>query len=416
MERPEIIQTLNSIFRDILQNPEIILDESTTSDDVEKWDSLRNIQLIVTIEKYFKIKFSIPEIQQWKNIGDMSYSISAKLSRNLATNGGARIRKEAFFKDPEQILPLLIQPEDPAANLVNWIRENKQVVEADLIRYGGILFRGFAIDTVKDFDDFMKCFNTEPLPYMFRSSPRKELDSKIKNIFMSTSYPAERNILMHNESSYSRVWGMKIVFCCIQPAAEGGETPLADSRQVLRDIAPELLEKFKAKGVRYRRNLSHGLGMPWTEVFQTEDKKEVRAICERNGIQFEFRGDDLTIEWSKPAIYAHPASGESTWFNHVLFFHKFSRFEELDLSPYDFLPQEYLSSESFFGDGSDIVYEEYLNIRQAFQKNTIAIPYRKGDIFFLDNMLTAHGRNPYKGERTIATATIEAAYDAAYGL
>jgi alpha-ketoglutarate-dependent taurine dioxygenase len=313
-------------------------------------------------------------------------------------------------------LPLLVTPRHENAGLVEWIQDNKASFEEDLVRHGGILFRGFPVNTVQDFNDFMKCFNTEPLPYMFRSSPRQELDKNIKNIYRSTSYPNERSINMHNESSYSRVWGMKIVFCCIQPAAAGGETPLTDSRKVLQDISKDLVDKFREKKVKYRRNLSSGLGMPWQEVFQTTDKLEVEEICRRNDIAFEFRGDQLIIEWIKPAVYTHPVSGEPIWFNHILFFNKFSRYEEIDLSPSDSLPEEYLSSDTFFGDGTPIAYEEYLEIRNAFQKNKVVFPYERGDILFLDNMLVAHGRTPYQGERTIATAIIEAAYDAQYTL
>ena len=95
----------------------------------------------------------------------------------------------------------------------------------------------------------------------------------------------------------------------------------------------------------------------------------------------------------------------------MLFFHRYSRYEELGLAPDELLPEEYLTSETFFGDGTEITYEEYANIKSAYQKNIVAFPYRQGDILFLDNMLAAHGRNPYKGDRTIATAIIEAAYD-----
>jgi alpha-ketoglutarate-dependent taurine dioxygenase len=312
-------------------------------------------------------------------------------------------------------LPFLIGPGPEASVLTEWITENRNAFESDLVRHGGILLRGFGIRTVQDFQDFMKCFDTEPLPYMFRSSPREELDKGVKNIYRSTSYPNERSINMHNESSYSRVWGRKIVFCCIQPAQTGGETPIADSRKVLQDIPPALVEKFRSKGVKYRRNLMPDLGMPWQEVFQTDDKDEVIDICRRYDIRYEFLdGGRVVIEWVKPAVYRHPESREETWFNHVLFFNKFSRYKELDLPPDEFLPEEYLTSDTFFGDGTDISYEEYRQIWTAYEKNKVAFPYQPGDILFLDNMLVAHGRNPYKGDRTIATAIIEPAFDAQY--
>jgi alpha-ketoglutarate-dependent taurine dioxygenase len=323
-----------------------------------------------------------------------------------------QVIKKPFHDTTDQVLPLLITAADERVNLNEWMQANKDEFEQDLTRYGGVLFRGFPVKTAGEFSAFMKCFNTEPLPYMFRSSPREELDKSIKNVYLSTSYPNDRSINMHNESSYSRVWGKKIVFCCLKPAVTGGETPIADSRRVLRDINPQLVEKFRVKGVKYRRNLQPDVGMPWQEVFQTTDKAIVREICKKNNIDFKFIGkDQLVIEWNKPAVYEHPISHEPTWFNHVLFFNKFSRYEELELAYDDYLPEEYLTSQTLFGDGSEITIEEYLDIKQAYDKNKIVIPYRQGDILFLDNMLSAHGRNPFTGERTIATAIIEAAYD-----
>jgi alpha-ketoglutarate-dependent taurine dioxygenase len=321
------------------------------------------------------------------------------------------ITKVPFEKD-DQVLPIQISPADNGIQLAEWVKSNRDAFEGYLIRHGGILFRGFGINSVEKFNDFMKCFNTEPLPYMFRSSPRAEIDKSIKNIYLSTSYPNDRSINMHNESSYSRVWGAKIVFCCIKPAEQGGETPLADSRKVLNDISAPLVEKFRSKGVKYRRNLLPDLGMPWQEVFQTKEKSVARNICDKNEIDCRFvNGDHVVIEWVKPAVYRHPVSKEETWFNHVLFFNKFSRYEELGLGQDDFLPEEYLTSDTFFGDGSEITYPEYLEIRNAYQKNMLVFDYEKGDVIFLDNMLSAHGRMPYKGDRTIATAIIEATYD-----
>lgn len=322
------------------------------------------------------------------------------------------INKQLYNATEDQLFPLVIQPAYTGVDLIEWLPGHREEFDEDLTRHGAILLRGFNISTANAFSGFMQCFNTEPLPYMFRSSPREELDRSIKNIYLSTSYPNERTINMHNEASYSRVWGKKIVFCCIKPAEEGGETPIADSRRVLKDLSPGLLNKFREKGVRYRRNLTADIGMPWREVFQTNDREIVVETCKKNHIDYKFTGkDDLVIEWVKDAIYRHPISGCETWFNHVLFFNRYSRYEELGLAHNDFLPDEYLASETFFGDGTAIAFEEYMEIKNAYDRNKIAFSYQKGDILFLDNMLTAHGRNPYKGERTIATAIIEAAYD-----
>ena len=79
MERNETLQKVNEVFIEILDNENIKLQDTTTAADVEEWDSLTHIQLIVAIEKKFGIRFTSKEIQSWKNVGEMLDSISAKV-------------------------------------------------------------------------------------------------------------------------------------------------------------------------------------------------------------------------------------------------------------------------------------------------------------------------------------------------
>ena len=78
MEKNQILNEVEAIFRDVLDNEEIELNEATVADDVEEWDSLTHIQLIVAIEKHFKIKFTSKEILSWKNVGEMIACIASK--------------------------------------------------------------------------------------------------------------------------------------------------------------------------------------------------------------------------------------------------------------------------------------------------------------------------------------------------
>jgi len=79
MEREQIMAEVEEIFRDTLDNEEIKLTDATTADDIEEWDSLTHIQLIVAIEKHFKIKFTSMEILSWQNVGQMIDSIAKRL-------------------------------------------------------------------------------------------------------------------------------------------------------------------------------------------------------------------------------------------------------------------------------------------------------------------------------------------------
>lgn len=78
MERQEIFAKLNDIFVDIMDLDEVNLTETTCADDIEEWDSLTQIQLVVAIEKAFGIKFTSKEISNWQNVGEMVDTILSK--------------------------------------------------------------------------------------------------------------------------------------------------------------------------------------------------------------------------------------------------------------------------------------------------------------------------------------------------
>lgn len=75
MDVQGIIAELNIIFRDVLDNDDITVTEATKADDIEEWDSLNHIQLVVAIEKKFGIRFTAAEINSWANVGDMCKAI-----------------------------------------------------------------------------------------------------------------------------------------------------------------------------------------------------------------------------------------------------------------------------------------------------------------------------------------------------
>ena len=78
MDKNQIMVEVQEIFRDVLDNEDIELTPETMADDIEEWDSLSHIQLIVAIEKHFKVKFTSKEILSWKNVGEMVDCISTK--------------------------------------------------------------------------------------------------------------------------------------------------------------------------------------------------------------------------------------------------------------------------------------------------------------------------------------------------
>ena len=78
MKRNEIISQINQIFIDTLDDEDIVINESTKANDIDEWDSLTHIMLVVAIEKHFKITFTSEEITSWDNVGVMIDSILEK--------------------------------------------------------------------------------------------------------------------------------------------------------------------------------------------------------------------------------------------------------------------------------------------------------------------------------------------------
>lgn len=305
----------------------------------------------------------------------------------------------------EKPLPLVIKPAVQELNLLAWAENNRQYIETSLLKYGGLLFRGFNVREVADFDRFMSIVAGELLPYQERSSPRSQV---FGNVYTSTDYPATQQIYVHNENSYQSKWPLKIFFFCKTAALQGGETPIADVRRVMARLDPTIVDRFLKKQVMYVRNFGEGLGLSWQDVFQTTDRSVVEEHCRNNGITLEWISKDrLRTRAIRPAIARHPRTEEITWFNHATFFHVTTREPEIRDALLMVFAEEDLPTNTYYGDGSPIESDVLDQLRDAYDQELVAFPWQEGDIMMLDNMLVAHGRGPYSGPRRILVGMAE---------
>ena len=122
----------------------------------------------------------------------------------------------------------------------------------------------------------------------------------------------------------------------------------------------------------------------------------------------EWTGPDrLRTRQVRPAIRVHPYTGEQIWFNHMLFFHITSLPPQVRDTILLGVNEDSLPFNTYYGDGFPVEPEVLEEVRAAYSAETIAFPWQQGDILMVDNMLVAHGRQPFTGQRKIMVAMAE---------
>jgi len=268
---------------------------------------------------------------------------------------------------------------------------------------GALLFRGFDLSDAEDFRDCATALTGEILTFPEESSPRSRMADAV---FTATDYSQEVPIQFHSEHSYAYEWPLKIVFGCLQPSRSGGRTLLADNRKVLHEIPRDLVATFIRRGILYVRHYSEHRGVRWQDAFGVTDLADLTAMCAQRGITIETAaGGAIQTRQSGPAVRRHPRTGEQVWFNHA------SVFNVASIEPgwlRDLMkaqPAEALVTQTYFGDGAEISDEIIGQIKGGYHRATLEpFDWVPGDVLLVDNMLLAHAREPYSGDRQVLVA------------
>mmetsp|Transcript_24726 Transcript_24726/g.68347 ORF Transcript_24726/g.68347 Transcript_24726/m.68347 type:complete len:409 (-) Transcript_24726:168-1394(-) len=333
--------------------------------------------------------------------------------------------------------PLLVTPrwEASQAFLMSWCKVNKPWIDKMMTKYGAVLFRGFEINTAIEMQEVILSYRPS-LTDVYRGTSPRGLVGGSKYMFSAADAPVHYPIAQHLEMSFLPSTPIQLFFGCLKaPKTIGGETAVADFRGVARDLNPELRQKLVDKGIQYVRT-NHKYGsyftfdvsdmVGWTDIFVTNDKKEVERICEKEGTPVEWKGDTFVSTTKAQPFQLHPITKELTWSNHIQVFHwttfpaevwfAFKRCKDirlffLFLFVYAFHMMKYgvlghqMALTTQFGDGEPITPDDAAEIRRAIHKNMVFNRWAKGDILFLDNLSTSHGRQPtFDKGRTVVVA------------
>jgi alpha-ketoglutarate-dependent taurine dioxygenase len=285
------------------------------------------------------------------------------------------------------------------------LQAEKSRIRSLLTSSGAVLLRDLGVADLDGFAAVVTALSGAPLEYSERSSPRSAIADRI---YTSTDYPPAEEIFLHCENSYQASWPQVLYFFCVQPPTALGATPLADTREVLAAIDPAVRAEFEARRWQVVRNFHRGFGPPWQHVFNTDDRAAVEKYAAARGLRLDWRGaDGLRTVAVRDAVHTHPVTGERVWFNHATFFHPSTQAPDVRNGLSEIFEDADLPTNTLFGDGSPIPDETAAHLRDCYRKSTVRFDWMRGDILMIDNMLAAHGREPFSGPRKIAVAMAE---------
>lgn len=318
----------------------------------------------------------------------------------------------------QQQFPLVIEPAKSSfskQDLYALLKEENSYFKKELLKHGGLLIRNFNLENADDFSSVIESMGTGGcVNYVGGDSPR----TKVKgNIYTSTEAPPSIKIPLHNELSFVKNYPSHIYFFCEIAPAEKGETIIGDARKIYNAIDAQVKKRFIERQLKYvshycyknrgvfSLNKSH---KTWINVFETEDKDEVVKKCLENEFGYKwFKNDWLEISQTRPAVMNHPQTGEKVWFNQV---HLYD-FNPRLLGWKFYIPTKivYMQKhtrlhEVFFADGKKIPKDDLYHVMDVLDKETVAFPWKKGDVLILDNILAMHGRATFTGKRRVLTA------------
>lgn len=324
---------------------------------------------------------------------------------------------EAHAPHPHRTLPVLAEigdaPGRSAADAVVWATRHRAGIEENLCRRGAVLIRGFEISSAREFRAVCAAICPDLRNYTGGDSPRTGVADQV---YTSTEYPAHLEVYLHNELSYAGWSPDRLFFCCLIPSETGGQTHLADGRQILAGLDPTVRHRFEERGVIYLQHLwdadgSPGIGKSWQDTFETRDRSAVESYLVDAGMEYEWTSLGLRTAAPHPAIVEHPVTGEPCWHNQADQWHReiasvkvaFGGSADARIDART-AGTDTLGNHVTYGDGSEIAVEDLMHVRDVARRHEAVFTWRTGDVLAIDNVLAMHGRKPFTGPRRVLAA------------
>jgi len=301
--------------------------------------------------------------------------------------------------------PAIVRAEAPFG-ASKWVAEHRDALRAGVTEYGSVLVRGLGLrDTGEIGGVFAQLANG--LMNEQESFAPREIYSD--GVYSSTKWPANQQMCMHHEQSYTLRFPGLMMFACLSAATSGGATAVADAPTVLDALPPDLVARFEREGWLLTRNYNDEIGASYAEAFGTEDPGAVERYCRANAIEFEWQPDGgLRTRQRRSAVVRHPLTGQRCWFNQVAFLNEWT----LDPEVREFLVEMYgddaLPFNTRFGNGDPVGEDIVTLLNDVYTAHTTREPWQAGDLMLVDNVRSAHSREPFEGPREVIVAMADA--------
>ena len=293
--------------------------------------------------------------------------------------------------------PLLLV--DRPADAVDWAARWRDALRGTVARHGAVLVRGLGLG---DAAQVAQVFERLGSGLMVEREAFAERQRYTDGVYSSAKWPANQPMCMHHELSYTLEAPSLMLFACLTAPQSGGVTGVADASAVAADLPQELLKRFAHEGWMLVRSYNDEIGASWQEAFGTEDRSVVEAYCRANGIAADWRADGtLRTRQRRAAVVRHPVSGRVCWFNQVAFLNEWTMDPDVHEYLVDVYGAEGLPFNTRFGGGDAIGQDVVDLLNRVYESRTLREPWQAGDLMLVDNIATAHSREPYTGQREV---------------
>jgi alpha-ketoglutarate-dependent taurine dioxygenase len=294
---------------------------------------------------------------------------------------------------------------DAVGDAARWAAEYRDALRAAVTQHGSLLVRGLGLRDPAETEAVFRELGT----LMTEREAFAERHVYAPGVYSASKWPPNQVMCVHHELSYAVELPSLMLFACLKTATRGGATPVADAAAVLEALPAALVERFERVGWLLVRNYNDDFGASVAEAFGTEDRAAVEKYCRANNIKFEWRPDGGLRTWQRrSASVRHPLTGQRSWFNQVAFLSEWTMASEVREYIVDEYGEDGLPFNTRFGDGEPIGADIVELINRAYEANTVREPWEAGDLLLVDNIRTAHGREPFEGPREVIVGMADA--------